>query len=64
MDALGIVYPQYWLQPKHRKMFNVHLAIIKAILYQHKHVNLDEVYGFLSCFQLLLLTLNLCLCLA
>ncbi len=32
MDALGDVYPQYWLQLKLEKRFNVHLAIIKAAL--------------------------------
>jgi len=23
MDALGVIYPQYWLQPKLEKRFNV-----------------------------------------
>jgi hypothetical protein len=32
MDALGVVCPQYWLQLKPEKRFNVHLAIIKATL--------------------------------
>jgi len=32
MDALGVVYPQYWLQLKLEKRFNVHLATIKATL--------------------------------
>jgi hypothetical protein len=26
MDALGVVYPQYWLQLKPKKRFNVHLT--------------------------------------
>jgi hypothetical protein len=31
MDALGIVYTQYWLKPKLEKRFNVEaLAIIKV----------------------------------
>ncbi len=32
MDALGVVYPQYWLQLKLERRFNVHLAIIKVAL--------------------------------
>jgi hypothetical protein len=32
MDALGIIYPQCWRQPKLEKKFNVHLAIIKEAL--------------------------------
>jgi hypothetical protein len=28
MDALRVVYPQYWLQSKLEKKFNVHLAIV------------------------------------
>jgi hypothetical protein len=32
MDALDIVYPQCWLQPKLEKKFNVDLAIIKEAL--------------------------------
>jgi hypothetical protein len=44
MDALNIVYPQYWSQPKHKKRFNAHLAIIKTTLYQPKQVKLDEVW--------------------
>jgi hypothetical protein len=64
IDALGIVYPQYWSQPKPEKRFNVHLAIIKATFYQPKKVGLDEVWVF-NLFQILLLTFkNLCLCLA
>lgn len=34
MDALGIVYAQYWLNPKLEKSFNVKaLAIIKISFY-------------------------------
>jgi hypothetical protein len=32
MDALRVVYPQYWLQLKLEKKFNVHMAIVKAAL--------------------------------
>jgi hypothetical protein len=51
MDALGIVYPQYWLQPKPK----THLAIINATFCQLEKVGFDEVW-FLTSSQLLFLT--------
>jgi hypothetical protein len=36
MDALGIVYPQYWLQVDYETSFPKHLVVIKIILYFSK----------------------------
>jgi len=55
MDALGIVYPQYLMQPKPEKGFNTHLVIIKVAFCQPKNVGLMKC-GFSACSQLLFLT--------
>jgi hypothetical protein len=58
MDALGIVYPQYRMQPKLEKRLNTHLVIIKATFCQPKKVG-PMKYGFLACSQLLFLTFSM-----
>jgi len=30
MDALGLVYPQYWLKPSFEQTFFLHMAILKG----------------------------------
>jgi len=30
MDALGLVYPQYWLKPSCEQTFLLHMAILKG----------------------------------
>jgi hypothetical protein len=49
MDALGIVYPQYRMQPKLGKRFNTRLVFIKAAFCQPKKVGPNEVW-FLGMF--------------
>jgi hypothetical protein len=44
MDALGIVYPQYRMQPKPEKRCNTHVVIIKAVFCQPKKVGLNEAW--------------------
>jgi hypothetical protein len=53
MDALGIVYPQYWLQPKPK----THLAIINATFCQLEKVGFDEVW-VLNFFSIIVLDLQ------
>jgi hypothetical protein len=36
MDALGLVYPQYWLKSTYEETFPIHLAILKGVYYQFK----------------------------
>jgi hypothetical protein len=44
MDALGVVYPQYWLPLKPKKRFNVRLTIIKVTFCYPKKMKLEEVW--------------------
>jgi hypothetical protein len=44
MDALGIVYPQYRMQPKLEKRFNTQLVIINATFCQPKKVGPNEIW--------------------
>jgi hypothetical protein len=46
MYALGIVYPQYWLQAYCETFFTKHLAIIKTTFYSSKTQLLDGVETF------------------
>jgi hypothetical protein len=36
MDALGLVYPQYWLKSTCEETFPIPLAILKGVYYQFK----------------------------
>ena len=42
MDALGVVYPQYWLQGDCASSFRKHLDIIKNFYYEPKWIGEDE----------------------
>jgi hypothetical protein len=42
MDALGVIYPQYWLQKDAETSFPQHLNIIKA---QYAHVTPFSTVG-------------------
>jgi hypothetical protein len=55
MDAFGIVYPQYWLQPELETRFATHYVVLKDALYQLKKLGLDKLW-VLGLFQPLLLT--------
>jgi hypothetical protein len=44
MDAFGVVYPHYWLQPELEIQFVAHLTILKATLRQPKKVRPNEVW--------------------
>jgi hypothetical protein len=46
MDALGIVYPQYWLQVDYETSFLKHLAMIKITFCSNKTQLLDGVETF------------------
>jgi hypothetical protein len=37
MEALGVVFPKYWLQGKCDDMFLIHLQVIKADLWNEVH---------------------------
>jgi len=39
MSALGIVFPQYWLQPNADELFLLHIATLKSHFGVVKHVN-------------------------
>jgi hypothetical protein len=41
MNALNIVYLQYWLQATSKMMFFLHLATLKQIYYVKKQIGLD-----------------------
>jgi len=43
MDALGVVYSQYWLQPKAKEYFSKHLSILLEFYYNPKLVKVDKV---------------------
>jgi hypothetical protein len=36
MDALGLVYPQYWLKSTCEETFPIHFAILQGVYYQFK----------------------------
>jgi hypothetical protein len=64
MDALGVVYPQYWLRLKPKKRFNVHLTIIKVTFCYPNKIKL-EIVGVRALFSNVIFDLqNLCLSLA
>jgi hypothetical protein len=42
MDALGIVCPKYWMQPKCDATFFKHLQIIKSTFYMGKTHKVDD----------------------
>jgi hypothetical protein len=44
MDAFGIVYSQYWLQPKSKTRFAAHLVIFKDAFNWLKKLGLDELW--------------------
>ncbi len=44
MDAFGVLYPQYWLQPKFKARFVTHLASFKYAFCQPKKLGLDELW--------------------
>jgi hypothetical protein len=44
MDAFGVVYPQYWLQPVPEIKFVTYLIILKVALYQLKKVKFNEIW--------------------
>ncbi len=46
MDALGIVYPQYWLQVNYETSFLKHFVVIKIIFCFNKTQLLDGVKTF------------------
>jgi hypothetical protein len=41
MNALGIVYPQFWMQPYVDFSFSLHMVIIKKHYYKAKRVKLS-----------------------
>jgi hypothetical protein len=46
MDALGIVYPQHWLQVDYETFSPKHFAVIKITFYSNKTQLLDGVETF------------------
>ncbi len=46
MDALGIMYPQYWLHVDYETSFPKHLVVIKITFYSSKTQLLDGVETF------------------
>jgi hypothetical protein len=40
MDALGIVYPQYWVQGDCEQSFRKHLMILQEFYYKLKYVGI------------------------
>jgi hypothetical protein len=64
MDALGVVYPQYWLQLKLKKRFNVHLTIIKVTFCYPKKIKLEVVWVQVLFSNVTFDLQNLCLSLA
>ncbi len=46
MDALRIVYPQYWLQVDYETSFPKHLVVIKIVFCSSKTLLLDGVETF------------------
>ena len=39
MNALGIIFPQFWLQPSADELFPLHLKTLKSHFYEIKSVN-------------------------
>jgi len=44
MDAFEVVYPQYWLQPKHEMRFVIILTILKVAICRPKKVGFRIVF--------------------
>jgi hypothetical protein len=42
LDAMGIVYPQYWLQPQCEESFAKHLEVLKAWYCEPKMLGSSE----------------------
>jgi hypothetical protein len=55
LDAMGIIYPQYWLQPQCEESFAKHLEVLK-VWYESKILWYGEsnfvVHLLLDCWQL------------
>jgi len=46
MNALGIIYPQYWLQPNCESTFVNHLSLIKQHYYISQNLGVDNNWVF------------------